>query len=190
MPILTFSGDNMNNSDKYFYGTNYELAGRYGYSAIDGSHKNGSGSSALITGVKPTRLAKEILHCVNRTQEESLTDLLGSMLAGESANSEELSLYALNDGELHEQHQKRLIETMAGWFAEYGTDFSKWDRYSISLMIQYCVEFFKHAAEKYSKEFPRGNGNDWYNFTQLDFTICAHDYIKHSLAEYKINGLV
>lgn len=163
------------------YGTNYTLEGRNGYSAIDGSSENGSGCNVLLCGITPKKLANSVCNAVNQVQSESIHSTIAGILIGNSANSNNLYLYSVNDAEIYADYRKELDKNITAKIAKLGKDLSAWDAYDVSSLIHSVTTVFELGAKKYRETFSLQDG--WYNLTKLDINICAYRYIQLALLD-------
>ena len=170
------------------HGKNYILSGRYGYTAIDATQENTSGTEIIMTGIKPKKHAHYIYKALKSEQLVTLESCIESILLGESANSEELYLYATNTRKWYVLWGKPQIVKLKHLLDTYG-DIDRWKDYELQSIVRCLITAFEHASEMYEKESPRGGGNEWYNFTRLDYTIAAYKFITHYIVEYNCNKL-
>lgn len=168
-------------SDRIVYGENYYTAGRYNYTCIDRTHENSSGSQDCLSGLSK-KLANSICHRLREAQLNSLLNMLVGFELGDSANSEEIVLYATNEGKLYKEHFTRCIKTLKEIL-----DTKAASAYRYKALFQDLQSAFCSAWEMYCKDFPEDTAHK--NFTMLDASICAHNWVQIYKAEYAVNQL-
>lgn len=163
------------------YGRKYEAGARYGYGAVDYTVGNSTGRGTLLSG-ETQKLCRELADKFNVEVAHGLQQMVTAVIAKESGNSEELLLFAINDGGLYESKRK----SIDAWIRNYFDDEEKEGNAGLHSLVQSIVYFFEDAALKYKKEVET---EEWVEFTQLDFAVCALQYWERCKAEYSANKM-
>lgn len=165
--------------DNEIFGENYYTSGRYGYTCIDRTYANGSGTKDCLSGFTKKN-AQSILYAIRECQRNSMTDLLTALSIGASGNSEELYLYATNESDLYNLWFKPTLTKLKQLLDEKSQN-----AYDHSNIISSLECAFEAATEKYDKELKE----DKKNWTKLDVHVCIAQWLEFYKGEYKVNQL-
>jgi len=167
--------------DNTIYGTNYYTTARNGYSCIDGDYGDSIGGVTLLAGVKPKSLVHDINIIVNDVQRDSMQELLLAVLAGESANSEDLYIYTTNTSAIYNEWLQPAIKKLKILLDNKSDKALDWNS-----LIDDLYMAFRAGSKHYNKEFECEGEK---NFTKLDIYTCVYQWIEANKIEYKCNGL-
>lgn len=181
----------ISSEDNSIHGSKYYIHGYNGSSHIETTCGNTTGTENVMNGIKPKYLAEEILCKLKSAQIESYMGMLLSSIIGNSANSDNLYLYATTTSKLYKKHFSPAISDLKTLLDAKGTDFERFGRDNIYELrdIVWCVSAAFHtAAEMYHEEIQPEHFWDP-TFTPLDIFMCTKRWMEFYINEYKINGL-
>lgn len=166
------------------FGVNYFTAGRNGYTCIDTTHGNSTGTETPMAGLTK-RLAADICREINTAQNDAFEALLLVITSEdqESMNSNELYLYATTTQRIYLMHLTQ-IQTSFVHYMKKEKPLSE-----LFEIIRAVKTAFDDAAKQYVNELPEITKDNQTVFTPLDIYACCFNYLDYMRLEYEANGL-